>query len=390
MKRFSIVAFVLLGGLALACSACRDSGKAGSQGNKDAIAGIGNAVTNPSSADGAPAAGATAGATGGTAGADGAAGSVGTADATDGAGTVAGTGADGAPAVGSTAGAAGSGAAGTTGGSADANGTGTVAGTTGTTAATGTTGTSAASRKNIPAVPGPDWQGKPKEYGIKVVKEYPHDETSYTQGLFFQGDCLIETTGQKGESTLRKVDLKTGKALKRFDFDRKYFLEGSVELNGKIFILTWLNKVAFIYDASSLEYLQTFSYPREGWGLTTDGTQLIASDGSSKLFFMDERFQLKKTLQVRLDGKPLRALNELEWIGGKVWANVYLTDMIVVIDPQTGNVEAKIDCTGLLPEALRDEYTDVLNGIAFNPADGRLYLTGKYWKRLYEVELVER
>lgn len=355
MKRFSIVV-VLIASLALACSACRDSGKAANQGNKDAIAGIGNAVTNPSGAAEAPAAGATVGA-------------------------------------------AGSGAAGTTGGSADATGTGTVggatatSGATGTSAATGTagtTGTSAASRKNIPATPGPDWQGKPKEYGIKVVKEYPHDETSYTQGLFFQGDHLIETTGQKGESTLRKVDLATGKALKRFDFDRKYFLEGSVELNGKIFILTWLNKVAFIYDASSLEYLQTFSYPREGWGLTTDGTQLIASDGSSKLFFMDERFQLKKTLQVRLDGKPLRALNELEWIGGKVWANVYLTDMIVVIDPQTGNVEAKIDCTGLLPEALRDEYTDVLNGIAFNPADGKLYLTGKYWKRLYEVELVER
>lgn len=415
MKRFSIVAFVLLGGLALACSACRDSGKAGNQGNKDAIAGIGNAVTNPSGAAEAPAAGGTAGATGGTAGADGAAAPVGTdgkAGTTGDEGTATaganGAGAAGTPAAGAMAGAAGSGAAGTTGGSADATGTGTVggatatSGATGTTAATGTsgasaatgatgtTGTSAASRKNIPAVPGPDWQGKPKEYGIKVVKEYPHDETSYTQGLFFQGDCLIETTGQKGESTLRKVDLKTGKALKRFDFDRKYFLEGSVELNGKIFILTWLNKVAFIYDASSLEYLQTFSYPREGWGLTTDGTQLIASDGSSKLFFMDERFQLKKTLQVRLDGKPLRALNELEWIGGKVWANVYLTDMIVVIDPQTGNVEAKIDCTGLLPEALRDEYTDVLNGIAFNPADGRLYLTGKYWKRLYEVELVER
>ena len=354
MKRFSIVAFVLLGGLALACSACRDSGKAANQGNKDAIAGIGNAVTNPSGAAEAPAAGGTAGATGGTAGADGAAAPV----VTDGkAGTSGATGTSGAPAAGGTA---------------------------------GTTGTSAASRKNIPAVPGPGWQGKPKEYGIKVVKEYPHDETSYTQGLFFQGDHLIETTGQKGESTLRKVDLKTGKALKRFDFDRKYFLEGSVELNGKIFILTWMNKVAFIYDASSLEYLQTFSYPREGWGLTTDGTQLIASDGSSKLFFMDERFQLKKTLQVRLDGKPLRALNELEWIGGKVWANVYLTDMIVVIDPQTGNVEAKIDCTGLLPESLRDEYTDVLNGIAFNPADGKLYLTGKYWKRLYEVELVER
>ena len=381
MKRFSIVAFVLLGGLALACSACRDSGKAANQGNKDAIAGIGNAVTNPSGAAEAPAAGGTAGATGGTAGADGAAGSVGT----DGkAGT---TGDEGT----ATSGATGTSAAtGTATGTSAATGTSGASGATAATGTTGTTGTSAASRKNIPAVPGPGWQGKPKEYGIKVVKEYPHDETSYTQGLFFQGDHLIETTGQKGESTLRKVDLATGKALKRFDFDRKYFLEGSVELNGKIFILTWLNKVAFIYDASSLEYLQTFSYPREGWGLTTDGTQLIASDGSSKLFFMDERFQLKKTLQVRLDGKPLRALNELEWIGGKVWANVYLTDMIVVIDPQTGNVEAKIDCTGLLPQALRDEYTDVLNGIAFNPADGKLYLTGKYWKRLYEVELVER
>lgn len=391
MKRFSIVAFVLLGGLALACSACRDSGKAANQGNKDAIAGIGNAVTNPSGAAEAPAAGGTAGATGGTAGADGAAGSVGT----DGkAGT---TGDEGTATSGATGTSAATGTAtgtsaatGTATGTSAATGTSGASGATAATGTTGTTGTSAASRKNIPAVPGPGWQGKPKEYGIKVVKEYPHDETSYTQGLFFQGDHLIETTGQKGESTLRKVDLATGKALKRFDFDRKYFLEGSVELNGKIFILTWLNKVAFIYDASSLEYLQTFSYPREGWGLTTDGAQLIASDGSSKLFFMDERFQLKKTLQVRLDGKPLRALNELEWIGGKVWANVYLTDMIVVIDPQTGNVEAKIDCTGLLPQALRDEYTDVLNGIAFNPADGKLYLTGKYWKRLYEVELVER
>lgn len=228
------------------------------------------------------------------------------------------------------------------------------------------------------------------QYKVKVVKEYPHDELSYTQGLFFQGSRMIETTGQYGESTLRMVDLATGKALRKFDFDKKYFIEGSAELGGRIFILTWHNKVVFVYDAKTLDYKSTMSYSREGWGLTTDGEQLIASDGSSKLFFLDENLKLKKTVTVKMNGRELTMLNELEWIDGKIWANVYLTDMIVIINPSNGVVEGAVDCSGLLPSNLRDEYTDVLNGIAYNPQTKKIYLTGKYWKRLYEVRLEEK
>ena len=231
---------------------------------------------------------------------------------------------------------------------------------------------------------------KVRQYKVKVVKEYPHDEMSYTQGLFFQGDKMVESTGQYGESTLRLVDLGTGKAVKKLDFDRKYFIEGSVELDGKIYLLTWQNKVAFIYDARTFEYKQTFSYPREGWGLTTDGKNLIASDGTSRLYWLDGQFRQQKVVTVKLNGRPVNQLNELEWIDGKIWANVYMTDMILIINPETGNVEATVDCTGLLPRHLRDQYTDVLNGIAYNPDTKKIYLTGKYWKRLYEVELVEK
>jgi glutamine cyclotransferase len=186
------------------------------------------------------------------------------------------------------------------------------------------------------------------------------------------------------------VDLGTGKAVRRLDFDRKYFLEGSCMLDGKLFILTYLEKVAFVYDAKTLKYIKSCSYPREGWGLTTDGKNLIASDGSARLYFMDESFTVKKTLTVKLNGRPLRLLNELEWIDGKIWANVYTSDMIVIINPSNGEVEATVDCTGLLPRQLRDNRTDVLNGIAYNPLDKKIYLTGKYWKRLYEVKLTDK
>ena len=233
-------------------------------------------------------------------------------------------------------------------------------------------------------------QAKVRQYKVKVVKEYPHDEMSYTQGLFFMGDTMVETTGQKGESTLRLVELSSGKALRRLDFDRKYFVEGSVELEGDIYILTWQNKVAFIYDAKTFEYKRTYSYPREGWGLTTDGKSLIASDGSARLYWMDKNFRQQKSLIVKLNGRPVNQLNELEWIDGKIWANVYMTDMILIINPGNGEVEATVDCTGLLPRHLHDEYTDVLNGIAYDPSTKKVYLTGKYWKRLYEIELVEK
>lgn len=228
-----------------------------------------------------------------------------------------------------------------------------------------------------------------KRYSLEVVKEYPHDTGAYTQGLFFNGGQLYESTGQYGESSFRLVDLGSGKVSRRLDFAAKYFAEGSVILGDNLYILTWTNKVAFVYDAGDLSYKQTYSYPREGWGLTTDGRDLIASDGSSRLYFLSPEFKLQKSLTVKLNGRPVKYLNELEWIDGKIWANVYTTDLIVIIDPATGNVDATVDCGGLLPGKLRTPETDVLNGIAVSE-DGKIYLTGKNWPRLYEIKLKKK
>ena len=229
--------------------------------------------------------------------------------------------------------------------------------------------------------------GTPKRYTLEVVKEYKHDTGAYTQGLFFHNGELYESTGQYGESTIRKVELETGEVTKKLNFNRKYFAEGSVILGDNLYVLTWTNKVAFIYDAATLEYKQTYSYPREGWGLTTDGKSLIASDGTSRLFFLTPDLKLTRSITVKLNGRPIRYLNELEWIDGRIWANVYTSDAILIINPASGEVEATIDCGGLLPVKLRGPDTDVLNGIAVDK-DGRIYLTGKNWPRLYEVKLV--
>lgn len=229
------------------------------------------------------------------------------------------------------------------------------------------------------------------QYKVQVVKDYPHDGKAYTQGLFFDAKrgLFCESTGQFGQSSFRVVDLESGKVLRNLSFNDKYFAEGSVMLGDKLYILTWTNRVAFVYDAETLEYEKTYSYPREGWGLTTDGTSLIASDGSSSLYFMDEKFGVKKTLKVTLNGRPINKLNELEWIEGKIWANVYLTDMILIINPDTGKVEATIDCGGLLPKRLKTPDTDVLNGIAYDKKQKKIYLTGKNWPCLYEIRVVE-
>lgn len=228
-----------------------------------------------------------------------------------------------------------------------------------------------------------------KRYRLEVVAEYPHDTQSYTQGLFFDNGQLYESTGLNGKSTFRSVDLQTGKALKRLDFDKKYFVEGSVMFDGNLYIMTWQNRVVFIYDAETLEYKSTHRYARQGWGLTTDGKQLIASDGTANLYFMDANLKLDHKIQVKLGDKPVMWLNELEYIDGRVWANVYTSDEIVIINPRTGVVEGVIDCSGLLPRKLHSDTTDVLNGIAFNPADGKIYLTGKNWPKMYEVKLEE-
>ena len=228
---------------------------------------------------------------------------------------------------------------------------------------------------------------KVERYKIEVVKAYPHDTGSYTQGLFWHDGSLYESTGLNGKSTFRKVDLHSGKALTKLPFNRKYFVEGSVILGDKLYILTWTNKVIFIYDANTLEYLSTYSYPREGWGLTTDGKSLISSDGSSRIYFLTPELKLERSINVTLNGRAVRYLNELEWIDGRIWANVYTTDTIVIINPDTGIVEATVDCDGLLPERLRTPDTDVLNGIAVD-SEGRIFLTGKNWPELYEVKLV--
>ncbi len=228
-----------------------------------------------------------------------------------------------------------------------------------------------------------------RQYKLEIVAEYPHDTDSYTQGLFFYQGQMYETTGLHGKSTLRKVDLQTGNALVKYDFAQKYFVEGSVVFKDNLYILTWDSKVAFVYDADSLKYKSTWKYPREGWGITTDGKQLIASDGSSTLYFMDEKFSLKQRLSVKCEDRPVRWLNELEYIDGRIWANVYMTDEIVIINPKDGRVEGIIDCRGLLPKELYTPDTDVLNGIAYNPQTGKTYLTGKRWPKLYEIKLVK-
>lgn len=228
---------------------------------------------------------------------------------------------------------------------------------------------------------------KVERYKIEVVKAYPHDTGSYTQGLFWHDGSLYESTGLNGKSTFRKVELQSGKALTKLPFNRKYFVEGSVILGDKLYILTWTNKVIFIYDATTLEYRSTYSYPREGWGLTTDGKSLISSDGSSRIYFLTPELKFERSINVTLNGRAVRYLNELEWIDGRIWANVYTTDTIVIINPDTGIVEATVDCDGLLPERLRTSDTDVLNGIAVD-SEGRIFLTGKNWPELYEVKLV--
>lgn len=231
---------------------------------------------------------------------------------------------------------------------------------------------------------------KVKEYKLEVLASYPHDTESYTQGLFFHEGQMYESTGLHGKSTFRKVDLETGDAVEKMKFDRKYFIEGSVMFKDNLYILTWESRTAFIYDARTLKYKSSWKYPREGWGITTDGKQLIASDGTANLYFMDENFALDRRLVVKYEDTPVRFLNELEYIDGRIWANVYTSDEIVIINPKDGRVEGIIDCKGLLPNNLKKPSTDVLNGIAYDEKTGKIYLTGKNWPKLYEIRIIEK
>ena len=230
-----------------------------------------------------------------------------------------------------------------------------------------------------------------KTYGYKVEEALPHDISSYTQGLFFHEGVLYESAGQYGESSFRKVDLPTGRVLQRMNYEGRYFVEGSCVLNGRLYVLTWQEKECFVYDIKTWKQIGTLRYLGEGWGLTTDGKSLIMSDGTSTITFRNpDTFVAERSITVTLRGQNVAYLNELEYIKGEIWANVYGTDQIVRIDPETGQVRAVINLRGLLPANLRKPRTDVLNGIAYDPKSGAVYVTGKYWPKLYRITLVEK
>lgn len=228
------------------------------------------------------------------------------------------------------------------------------------------------------------------QFAYKVVKTYPHSRESYTQGLFWRDGYLYEGTGQNGKSALLKVDLRSGKALKSQPLDKRYFGEGITYHDGRIYQLTWQENKAFVYDFDTFKLLKTFTYKGEGWGITSDGNRLYMSDGTETIYVRNpETFEVERTMTVMAGRNRMRYLNELEWIDGEIWANVYGSDLVVIINPQTGRVTGMIDFGEI--QAIDDVFydTDVLNGIAYDDASGKIYVTGKNWNKLYQVEIIE-
>ena len=235
-------------------------------------------------------------------------------------------------------------------------------------------------------------QVQPKEYTYRIAAVYPHSTTAYTQGLQYVGGQLWEGTGQHGESVVQRIDLATGKADVVVRLPRSEFGEGITLLGDRLYQLTWQSNTAHVYDLTKgCGKIRDHRYPGEGWGLTTDGKKLYMSDGTASIHTVDpETFRREKRTTVTYKGVPVEYLNELEWIGGKIWANVYTTDQIVIIDPSTGIVEGIVDLTGLLPETEVTETTDVLNGIAYDAERDRIFVTGKNWSKLFEIEIIEK
>jgi glutamine cyclotransferase len=245
------------------------------------------------------------------------------------------------------------------------------------------------STSNIVIVP----SSAPEQYAFTVVNTFPHDTKAYTQGLEYQDGFLYESTGLNGKSSLRKVELATGKVLKKVDLPSTLFGEGLTTVGNKIIQLTWQSGIGIVYDKNTFEKEREFSYQasREGWGITFDGERLIKSDGTNRLYFLDkDNYQETGFIEVYTDKGPLDQINELEYINGKVYANVYMTDKIVIIDPLSGMVEGEINLIGLLPQSHHTPETDWLNGIAYDKHNDRLFVTGKNWDTLFEIKLLKR
>ena len=225
-------------------------------------------------------------------------------------------------------------------------------------------------------------------YGYEVVASHPHDPGAYTQGLTWADGALYESTGRYGTSSVRRVDLESGEVRRRFDLPDDMFGEGLAYHEGRLFQLTWYSGLALVYDAETLEFLEQIPYEGEGWGLTTAGRHLIQSDGSDLLRFRDpETFQEVRRVRVHVGERRVLQLNELEWIDGEVWANLWKSDLIARIDPESGRVRAWVDLAGIFDTSRILDEDAVLNGIAHDPETGRLFVTGKLWPQLFEIEL---
>ncbi|MEI6274548.1 MAG: glutaminyl-peptide cyclotransferase [Prolixibacteraceae bacterium] len=235
---------------------------------------------------------------------------------------------------------------------------------------------------------------KPIQYGYEVVAVYPHDPKRFTQGLEFHNNVLYEGTGQETTSFIYQTDLKTGKNIKNYKLEDQYFGEGITILNNKIFELTYKNQIGFIYDLTTFKPLGTWKYKsKEGWGLTNDGQSLIMSDGTENIYFIHpDTFKEVKKIQVCNEYNIVKNINELEYIKGEIWANIWTTDNIVIIDPKTGKVTGEVNLSGLSGSIIQSqrEQMDVLNGIAWNPVTDKIYVTGKLWPKLFEIKLIKK
>lgn len=230
-----------------------------------------------------------------------------------------------------------------------------------------------------------------REFRVRVVNVYPHDRAAFTQGLEFRDGNLYETTGIEGRSSLRRVELDTGRVIDLVPLTEPMFGEGMTLFNKEIFQLTWQSQTGFVYRQEDLQLVRRFSYPGEGWGLTNDGERIYMSDGSDEIRVWDpETLQEQRRIQVRDDGRPVRRLNELEFVRGEILANVWQTERIARISPTDGRVLGWIDASNLLTPEDLSQPIDVLNGIAYDEANDRLFITGKLWPKLFEVQLVER
>jgi glutamine cyclotransferase len=225
-------------------------------------------------------------------------------------------------------------------------------------------------------------------YTYEIINTYPHDPGAFTQGLVFHQGLLYESTGLNGSSSLRRVELETGKVLKVVPIAPQFFAEGLALFNGRLYQLTWQNQQGFVYDLSSLNPIGGFGYAGEGWGLTHDTRSLIMSDGTSRIRFLNpDTFEVQRTITVQDNGREITQLNELEYVKGEIYANVWQTDRVARIDPNSGRVTAWINLSGLLSPEDRARGVDVLNGIAYDETSDRLFVTGKFWPKLFEIRL---